>query len=163
MANAKDKYPQMGLRFKKLQTGVDTFSEVKIPVPVVQDLGGKALVVELLKLLITMPAGSLLDGDSIEIAVYDRERTSMPDLDDSGVLYFDRFLTQLTTEGSSQLRETIVIDYSDGNGRGVLYGKKDMFAGIDSNSQGAARTVSGAWVYRLVEVGATELIGLIAD
>lgn len=157
-----DVNPQF-LRLQVTETATNTFTEAKVATPNLSEAG---YVMEILKIFAMMEHVVLTQraaGDMMQWAVYDRSKTALPSLSDSGVLfrYADGF--DIVTSGGANPQKVINFDFTDGAGNGILYGKKELFAGIKGESLSQISRVDFAILYRLKKVSVAEMIGLVAD
>lgn len=142
------------------ESAANTFTEGTVATPLLTEAG---YVMEILKIFAVHPMGDQAATEGIRFAVYDRTKTSMPNFTDNGVLKHSRYQNVLTTSGGLENYGNHCDDYTDGNGNGVLYGKKNIYAGIQGQNQASPLTLEVAILYRLVKVDPEELISLIAS
>lgn len=162
MAKSKrDIHPQF-LRGILVESGTNTFTELELSTPVT-DLGsGKLLVMNILKVVFFIPDGTLLNGDAIEWAIYDRTQPTMPELNQGGVYVRDGHIVEATTAGAIYY-PTFNHEYvlHDGKGSGVLHASSSIFVGVEGVSQAGAITIKVQILYTLVEVSAEEFVGIV--
>lgn len=157
-----DQFPQT-MRFRVAESAANTFTEANINTNL--PLNGK-FVMEILKVQFQVEAElepTLASGDAWQWALYDRTRATMPVLNDPGVIAKELGHSELTTSGQSSYEAKPPIDIGDGAGHGLLYGNERIFLAVEGTSQNAALEISVAITFRLVEVKAEELIGIIKN
>jgi len=155
-----------------IQSAANTYTEKAWTTPVIPSLGkGKALVMELLKIFLNMDPAEIIDAAASQVHCHiaDRSDTTIRGWDQSHILasYKEviRTVDTAATDGTIVARSTagnIVFDLTDNNGNGVLFAKKEVYIAINSGVQVSTKTATFAILYRLVEVSAEELIGIIS-
>lgn len=145
-----------------VESAVNTFTEAPINVPNLAEAG---FVMEILKIWMenTHNAPTSIDaGDHVAAALYDRPATALPRLADPGVI-----ITQRHHGGSGAttgMYQTVwEYDFTDGDGNGLLYGKKQLFLGVLGLSLGVVGRADVSILYRLKKVKIEELVGLVQD
>lgn len=157
-ASAKDLKPQI-LRISVVSAVQDAFSEAEVATPTIAEAG---FVMEILRVTYTVNMTGHLGyaaNDIVFGALYDRSTDAIPELSDSGVLISD----SVQCMGLGVISDLRTVDFMDGDGNGLLYAKKSIFAGTDSVTASYPAEFHAAILYRLVEVTPAELIGLLAD
>lgn len=148
------------MRISVVESAINTFTEAEFPTPLIAELG---YVMEILRLLVDADPGDLEGNSNCDVAVYDRSRTAMPNLSDSGVLHHSRLESNVTTQGGTAWNNYYEVDFTDGAGNGLLYGKKSIFIAALGVGEVAVLDHHVAILYRLKKVNAAELVGLMAD
>lgn len=162
MTNGKnlDKYPQL-MYCGLVEPAANTFTAAAFNTPVVSSGDGKVWVMNILRIHVFHPAGDDLDDDSTSVLICDREPAAMLSYNTPGVIFRDQMSTQIVTSGGVNFRAHGVVEFGDGNGHGLLFGKKQIWAAVQGGSQGAAQGFQFAIEYTLVQVGAEEYIGMV--
>jgi hypothetical protein len=166
----KDMKPQY-FRMIVAQTAANTYKEAEFPTPIVQNLGNeRSLVMEILKVIIDMNSSELVNAQIVTISMHiaDRSQTTVRSVSEPGVLIdsvkevacIDTAITEGTI-GVAQPPQLQVVDLTDGAGNGILYGKSTMFIAIEGSNNINIKRAKAALIYRLIEVPASELIGII--
>ena len=152
-----DIHPQY-LRIGVTESAANTFTQKEENTPIAQVGKGNTLVMELLKVFIQHSPGDLLDGDRIKFALYDRSKIATPSMEAAGVL----LVVDIKSVGTSSNIDTFrMIDVTDGAGNGPIYARNKIYLSVEGVGQTAALNASGGILYRLVEIGPSELIGTI--
>ena len=171
---AFDVNPQMQT-FIIQETVAGTFTQLEIPLPTVHDLGnGKALVVELIKIFSELSSVEIIDGTTVTVgaAITKQSKAAMPTLSDPDCFWRgtnsmhveDTAATDATLLADVGSQSTMkVMDYTDGNGNGMLIGARSLFVQVKSTDMVGKATVKGKLFYRMKKVSATELIGIISE
>lgn len=155
-----DQKPQM-LRMQVVGSAANTFTEASFPTPNLTEAG---YVMEILRIYFELEGTlDMIADDRISYGIWENSRAALPHLNDAGVVAKVKIHSTLLTEGASTTYETNQQDFTDGNGNGLLYGRKEIFIGVEGISQTNAITVNAAILYRLVKVTPAELVGLISS
>lgn len=168
----KDKNPQF-LKMQIVESAANTWTSYSVATPVVQDLmDGKALVMEILKVAwdLTMPEITNVQSNSVQSLLTDRAFTDWNTIGSAGVIdkckrenvcfdtgATDATLVEFAAEG------IFYHDLTDGAGNGILYGASSIFLGVRGINCAAVKTASINIIYRLKEVSAAELLGIIRN
>lgn len=163
----KDVYPQF-LNAKVTETGVNTFSKTEVPLPTIQSLSnGRAQVVELLKIIFEIDQPDTVAGAVTQtwFEISKKDATGWLNLNDSNVIVSFKSKTRdITSVGFSEIPVlTQVMDLMDGSGKGYLIGTQKLFLFIQSFNNTSAKTAYIKFMYRIREVSASELIGIIQE
>lgn len=166
----KDINPQ-ALKFSLTMSAANTFTEKEIKTPVVQSLGNeRALVMEILKVHLYVRCTELRNilATEQEIHITDRTVSGMKNWGNSEcIMHASKSVICIDTAATDATLAVIdpngdlEFDFTDGNGNGILYGKSAVFIGMLTSNFAAAGTVAGQILYRLKEVSASELLGII--
>lgn len=168
-----DVNPQF-LRQRVVESAANTYTEAEINMPVVQNYEGDyAMVLELLKVIAYLTQPDLVNAVNTLVAAHlsDKVNTAvvLPH-DASCICPFERDTRCLDTSGGTDATITavgapnpIVIDFTDSNGNGILYGKQKLYLGIKGTNNSAAKQLSVMILYRMKKVKASELIGIIQN
>ncbi len=157
----KDVYPQF-MSFSITESAANTFTTQRIQLPVARQPGAKKItVIELLQVLFQPVGEEFANGDIWDTGLFFRDETVLPALSDPNVFFLkQRRITTITT-GSIVTEEPSVQRYDTGGGRGILLATDSIFVGIVGASQSAAITAHYKLLYRFVEVGLQEYIGIV--
>lgn len=160
----KDINPQL-IRGEVISSANDTFTENVTATPLVAEAG---LVMEILKVFMQLefvnPIELLVGGDLAVGSLRDRASLlSPPRIGQTGVIATFKMNAGVVTNGANGMNMIVEYDLTDSNGNGMLYGKRDIFATVDSVGAATEIILSWAILYRLKKVNATELVGLMAE
>jgi len=154
-----DKHPQV-LRLNVTETAANTFTQaLPVQTPIVPE---RNLVMNIIRVFLDMEDGGIGENDTRELAIYDQSRTAMPEISDAGVLIRTRNVVHITTSGIVDRQGPAVFDFTDGQGNGVLYGRKQIFIAVEGGSQSIAMIAHAMIEYTLTEVSDSELVGMLA-
>jgi hypothetical protein len=166
----KDENPQF-LRGKVTMTASNTYTELAINCPVLQSYGNeRAVVLEILRVFFQLSAIEQIPVAAVRLEVHlaDKTQTDLISIGDPGCIAVgDHGMTNtgartVETLGSPiTIRNPIVMELTDGKGNGILYGKNQIFLGITSTGMTSAKSAKVAILYRLKEVSAGELVGIL--
>lgn len=168
----RDINPQF-MNGKVIESAANTFTQAEISLPVVHDLGnGKALVVELLKVFYELSSVEPIDNTSVTLSaqITKDSQAAMILLENASCIFrviknlylFDTGATDatVTVQRTSGMH---IHDYTDGNGNGYLLGKTKIFLGIKGTAFVGANVFRVKLLYRMKQVSAQELIGIIQE
>lgn len=157
----RDIFPQI-LRGTVTESSANTFTEVSVRTPVSRffGAGGKALVMEILKVVVLFRPDTLAEDSVLEAQLTAESQTTIVGLQDSSLIARFHQSANLVTSGAVAWENVKIHDLQAG-GKGLLYGGDEVFFGSRSSNQTAARVYDFQIIYRLVEVDAQELIGII--
>lgn len=168
----KDVNPQF-LSMIVTESGANTFTQVEYAVPVIHDLGnGKALVMELLKVYFNMPTADLVDATATKIScqITRQTKTDIGNLSDPDIIAMQSrdtvCIDTAATDGTvvAGFPENVSVqDLTDGAGNGLLFGSSKIYIAAKGSNNSGAKGVSAKLLYRLKEVSAQELLGIIAE
>ena len=154
-----DVKPQL-LRGRVVETGANTYTEAEIITPNMTEAG---YVMEILRVFLELEEhGTFLDGDEIIVSLHETTRAAMPHINDAGVIYNHGQVISFTTSGILMFMRNFTQDYTDGNGNGILTGRKALLLGIQGTSQAGAMAANINILYRLVKATPAEIVGLIS-
>jgi len=157
----KDVFPQF-MSFSVAQTVANTFRSQRIELPVARRPGAKKItVIEVLQVWLERAGETFATGDDARINLQFRDSTVDNTLSNPNVFFRAIITTIVTTSGATQTEEPVIIRYDSGGGKGFLIGTDSIFVTIDSASQGGTVTAHFKILYRFVEVGLQEYIGLV--
>jgi len=165
--NMDDVFPQY-INAIITQSAANTFTQVEIPLPTVQDIGGgKALVVEILRVFF---GGSTFfvdtaSGGSVSAQLTKKTAVAILEDNDSTVIASCRkYKEYATAVGFTEiLLSPHAVDTTDGQGHGYLAGQQKLFLGVNSVGCTAVRISTVKILYRLRKVTAGELLGTIQE
>ncbi len=153
-----DLKPQL-MRLQVTESAANTFTEIALSTPNLPEVG---LIMEILRIYWESETDAeAANADKITVGLYGVSRTAMPGLNDNDVIWKFRRTKHFTSSGSDMFLETGETPYTDGNGNGLLYGRKDIILAIEGESNITAHIFNLAILFRLVKVSSQELIGLI--
>lgn len=152
------------ISFTATESGVDTFTEEEINIPVMRiaQSRNRAQVIELLKLFVHRGGGTG-NGDALDWHLSTESRTTMGNMGDSEIILQDNDFYSLVTNGAVLQRGTIVYDFTDNAGHGLIIATPKLYFGIEGSSQTAAQTITGKILYRFKNVSLQEFIGLAIE
>lgn len=158
----RDKHPQY-LRDYVTESAANTYTEKEIATPVPVALpNGKYLVMNLLRIFVSLQLGACDTNDSVSFHLADRSQTAIKDWDTTGIVCACSHQEEgAVAAGLVQMLTPIKIELSDGQGNGVLFAKSKIYAAVKSLSQAAVMTARFAIEYTLVEIDAEEYIGIV--
>ena len=160
-ARRKDVYPQY-MSFSVAETTANTFRSIRIQLPVARQPGAKKItVIELLQVLMQPTGEEFANGDIWDAALGFRTAATMPDLSDPNLFYRVNRRITVATEGATVTQEPLIQRYDTGGGRGFLLATDSIFAMVDSDSISTAVTAHFKLLYRFVEIGLQEYIGIV--
>lgn len=154
-------------------TATDTFTiqQQSIPITRIPARGGKAVVMEVLKVYFDMPAPSggnfTATGQTILAYVQlSTSRVGLIDSTDPNVFAFSDTDTRgaFTAGGSyayTQNNSPVVIDLTDGAGHGLLVATDSLFFSANTVNYSVAATFVCKILYRFKEVKLEEYIGIV--
>lgn len=160
-----DVNPQL-LTLEVTEDAANTYTQSRTATPVVSTLAnGKALVMELLKIWFSFSVDAGQDGDAVHIELSSSVSAALQGEGSGELLCRISITNRFTTSGSKTNilypAMGIIYDMTDGNGNGLLYGNREIFLAVQGVSQGSAEFATCKLLYRLKEVSATELIGIL--
>lgn len=161
-ALAKDENPQF-LNFRVLESAANTWTTAEILTPIFRQLAnGNALVMEILKIF-WVNNNDGMGSTEVEAFLMTAEEAAEPAYDENTVL--DKFHQQcdLTTSGKTSIDKIVCHEFDDGAGHGLLVGNSKLYAGVVGTGQSSAMKIEGKILYRLKEVSAGELLGILQD
>jgi len=159
-----DQNPQL-LHFTALEESVNTFvaKPFATGVHAPHSKASFATILELLRLYDQHSIGSIVEADRLRRTLSTRLTTTAPNLQDGGCLYTNEKIFAFTTGGSALSWDTLnTVDFTDGNGNGLLIAVPELFAGIQGTSQGSVQRFQGMLLYRFKEVSIAEYVGILA-
>lgn len=154
------------------QTVVNTFTQASVKTPITTQLpNGQALVMEILKVYITTTYMEIkaLTAQDMSWGVYGTSRSALDASRNDSYVNDGKVIQQVyprTAEGFVlESRKMVSYDLTDGNGNGMLHAGQDIFIGISTAgcNAGAFHTAEAKILYRLKQVGANELIGMLRN
>ena len=161
MARRKDVYPQY-MSFSVTETTDNTYRNVRIQLPVARRPGAKKItVIELLNVQVDNRAQSLTGAQNFFAALTFRDAgIVLPPLSDPNVFFWTEIARAETTSGATMEEWPRKYRYDTGGGRGFLIATDSIFAGVRSNTGGVS-TADYKLLYRFVEIGLEEYIGIV--
>ena len=161
MAKRKDVYPQF-MSFRVVETAANTFTPVRIQLPVARRPGAKKItVIEVLNVLMDLNGESFLAADAVTVTLQFTTSATGQQLNNSNVWYFFRFAVTQLTSGTTIDYGPKEMRYDTGGGRGFLLATDSIFATVVGSSQTGAVTANFKLLYRFVEIGLEEYIGIV--
>lgn len=147
------------------ESAANTWTTQEASTPVFKQISkDTALVMEILKIYFhQVNVGEQGANDQHNMVICDRDLASYPDPDNAAVIAWYRQSSHVATSGAHSIEFPKEVDLTDGNGNGVLYGRQKIYLGIKGNSQASALEGGVKILYRLKEVSASELIGIIQE
>lgn len=165
-----DLYPNF-LSWSLATSAADTVttSTIFTPIPRLQTRGNKAIVMELLELLVLVwqtPRTVLVSFDAQFDAWYyalgtGKAPTAMPALSDGSVFSNGGRGCNFVTSGLAIQEFPYRYSLVNNDGRGYLLGTDSFYCLVDTNSIGATCTFDFKLMYRFVEVDLAEYVGLV--
>jgi len=153
--SSKDLFAQV-IKATVTESGANTYSETEIETPVVV-MGEQADVMEITKIVVSYHLEGAT-GDIINWHLCDDEQSAPLSIADAGALFAGSTLQV----GAVYLQNMpLVFDLTDGGGKGVLYGKENLWLGIKSTSLVAAAGIDIQIFYRMKRVGVRDLYDMI--
>ena len=160
-ARRKDVYPQY-MSFNVVESAANTLTTIRVQLPIARRPGAKKItVIEIVEIGVDIPNSDGLNGDQLTVALTFRDETAMPTYSDPNVFFRYNTLIAFTTSGSTLREMPYLQRYDTGGGRGFLVATDSIFAMVLGTSQGAALTAHFKILYRFVEVGLEEYIGVV--
>ncbi len=164
--------PQYLVLNPAVQTVVNTIKEVETMTPVVMSTyEGRALVMEILKTEIYLDNPDLVNVQQTSVTVHIAKKGAIGSLSaqkdtvaeaQQGAMVIDTAATDGTLAVAFG-RNPIVQDHTDGNGNGMIYANKSVWLQCMSSQCTNLKLATARILYRLIEVGAEELIGFIQE
>jgi len=142
-----------------------------LPVPRFGSVKNKATIFEVLKVLWYITGASLNDqqakywfylstSSSRTTTLTSTDATQAVDIVDPKTFALASINQTLATSGSISSFTPVVVDMTDNNGNGILVATDSIYA-ISGNVGGTAGTVCCKILYRLVDVGIQEYVGIV--
>lgn len=162
-----DQHPQF-LHGYVEESAANTYTQTEISTPVVITSAGKAIVMEILKLFVQIesPEPLVNSNGQVEVQITKNSESAMLGNSSARTIFFQKLRQQHLTAAaavSSNWQEMVIFDYQSADGFGYLYGKSTMYLSIKGTSQTSVKDVRLKILYRLLEVSAEELIGIIGE
>lgn len=170
-----DVKPQIWTLPALTQETLNTFEEISVPTPVSRlnnrSNGSKATVMEVLKVWANLP-----NFDADLAATYSRRNSqlqlSTSSLDNTGIFplspkvfaFFSRTQMGKAAVGgsfSNVLDSPLEKDLTDGNGNGIIIATDQIYIGGDTEGLADVAAWNVKILYRFVDVGLTEYIGIV--
>jgi len=155
MGSTKDLFAQV-IKATLTESAANTYTETEIETPVVI-FGQQAEVMEITKLVVSYHLEGA-SGDKINWHLTDDEQSAVQSIADDGCLFAG---STLQVGAVYQKDMPIVYDLTDGGGKGVLYGKENLWLGIVGTSLVAAGGIDIQIFYRMKRVGLRDLYDMI--
>ncbi len=152
------------MSFSTTQSAADATARVRVQMPIARRPGAKKVsVIEVLSVSIDLQGDSFASGDvsTVMLTFRDPGTTTVPTYSDPNVWFFYNTNVLITTSGASFVQMPWKERYDTGGGRGFLIATDSIFTQVSSNSQAAAITAHFKVLYRFVEVGLEEYIGIV--
>ncbi len=157
----KDVYPQY-MSFNIVESGLNTLTTQRIQLPIARRPGAKKItVIEVVEIGCDIPNSDGGNGDQVTVALTFRDETTMPTYSDPNVFFRYNFLTAFVTSGSTIKYMPYLQRYDTGGGKGFLVATDSIFVMVQGTSQASALTAHFKILYRFVEVGLEEYIGVV--
>ncbi len=157
----KDVFPQF-MSFSVGETTANTFRSVRIQLPVARQPGAKKItVIELLQVIMAIEGEEFANGDIWDVGLGFRNEATMPELSDPNLFYRTQRRITTITSGTAVTEEPSIQRYDTGGGKGFLLATDSIFAMVSSTSMAAAITAHFKLLYRFVEIGLQEFIGIV--
>lgn len=159
----QDVKPQW-INFRVTQSAADTFTQESLNLPINPGAtvgGNKVRVIELLRAYMHSDFDTLAEDGYLALQVCTASKSAVSNLADPETLMFMEIATQLVTSGAIVTVMPYVYDLTDGDGNGILVAVDELFCGIMSDGQAAARSFSLKLLYRYVDVSVQEFIGIV--
>jgi len=142
-----------------------TVTSTQFPLPI-QRLNnrGRAMVMELLKVIYTLPSAVSTDAVNeinICLSTSDRGAATVARPTDQGVLDVFRWATTVNTSGAVTLESPCYHDVTDGAGHGLLVGSDSLF--VQHSNSGINTTADVTIIYRWKNVGYQEYVGMLQE
>lgn len=169
MPKSMDVNPQW-MSMSVTETAANTFTQSSENAPTVQDIGnGKALVMEILKARVDIQDPDSVDGKTnlVSLQLTSQSKSDTVSATDADLIVRQAITALNQTETTDDKvifpprRRVETIDLTDGAGHGVLFAGKTLFLGIKGSENSAAKSGNIRLLYRLKEVGAVELLGIL--
>jgi len=163
MAKRKDVYPQF-MSFTVVETALNTFTPIRVQMPIARRPGAKRItVIEVLKVMVSLRGETRATSDFVTVALSFRESNAADLLlyeSANNWFWWERRYT-VTTSGATVDVEPYEFRYDTGGGKGFLIATDSIFANIQGSSQATPVTAGFKILYRFVEVGLEEYIGIV--
>ncbi len=164
MANRrKDVYPQF-MSFSTTMSATDTTTSERVQMPIARRPGAKKVtVIEVLSVSIDIAGDTFAAGDisTVLLSFRDPGEVAVPTFSDPNVWFFYNSNTVVTTSGLAFVQMPWKNRYDTGGGKGFLIATDSIFTQVSSASQAGPLTAHFKVLYRFVEVGLQEYIGII--
>ncbi len=144
-------------------SGANTFTEKAITLPVNPGAtveNGKVRVIELLKIYIGLEVDTLAEDGYVAAQLTYKTQSSLAMTEVAKWLYYSKRKMQLITSGGIMYNVMDVVDFTDGNGNGILYGSQFLYFGVWSSGQGSVCIGNIKILYRFKDVSVEEFIGM---
>lgn len=160
-----DVNPQL-LSFNAVQSSADATTTTTQTLPVEKfgsSRGGKARIIEILKIYYQFNNAVALEADSLAQCFISTTSfgTTATNFAEPRVLSYAEYNTRITTSGQINTFQPFVQDLTDGAGHGVLVATDNIFAQVVSTTTSATNTVRIKILYRFKAVGITEYVGIV--
>lgn len=155
-----DKFPQL-LRVRVIESAANTFTQTEQPTPTTSIGNGKALVMEILRVIFSLEPGDGATGSVAGIHLSEASKTVWIGPGDNDHIASRRVAIIITTSGLLADERIKPYELNDGGGNGLLVASKSLWLGIIGGSQAAALTGGCDILYRMKEVDAAELVGIL--
>jgi len=161
MAKRKDVFPQF-MSFTVVETAANTFTPIRIQLPVARRPGAKKItVIEVLNVWLDMSNETYAAADNVTITLQFTTSGALQQVSNANVWYFYRYDVTQVTSGTILQETPKVTRYDTGGGRGFLLATDSIFGTVTGFSQAAAVTAHFKILYRFVEIGLEEYIGIV--
>lgn len=170
-SNGFDVHPQL-LTVSTVESSVNTWTTTSVQCPILQNVKkGGAIVMEIGGLQFTVTAPEVINVTDTTVRAYlmHRDSAAEPALNDPNVIH-----RQVRRSGSVDTAATdttlAVVNEADTKdinlqvgGKGIIHAHRTIWIGIVGSNNTVAKEVVARILYRLVEIDATELAGMLAN
>lgn len=160
----KDVNPQfLNVGFALSAANTYTQTAVALPINPAATVGkGKVRVFELLKVFMVMLPDTIADDAAVTCQITTKSQATIlaPAGASDYILFFQQDI-QLVTSGATITQNPHIIDFTDGNGNGLLIGVPNLYVGATSGGQSAVMGIGCKLLYRYKDVDTTEYIGIV--
>lgn len=159
----RDVKPQY-LTFSITESAADTTTTVTQALPVLRNFtstGGRAQVIEVLKVYISFGAQSEVDSVMQLCLTTKSFGTTVVSASDPNVFAYVVVRSGITTSGTFQQVYPVIIDLTDGAGNGLLIATDNIYAQIFSTGTSAAIGANVKLLYRISGASLTEYVGIV--
>lgn len=160
-----DVKPQI-MTINSTQTAADTSTQTEFLVPVTKiPTSERATIIEILKIYwYTVITSAPAEADHAVIGTLSTRSTVMTlpgMIQDTSVIDGFFFRRLISTSGVIAYDTPLVHDMTDSNGNGILVATDSLFIQNVSSATGAANTITCRILYRYVNVGIMEYVGIV--
>lgn len=169
-----DKHPQF-LNIRATESAPNTYTSRSVRTPVVRGFGisgEKAIVMEILKIFMNCAMSDIVNDTvtAVNIQLTKHVQTAILNVDDPEIIAMRTKTTYCYDTGTTDATivtsdpgEWLEWDLSDGQGNGWLFAYEEIHLGVHSLLNANVKEGGAKILYRMVEVTASELLGLLGE